>query len=136
MRHNVKTKKLAGDIDHKKALRKNLATQLILHEEIDTTLAKAKFVKPYIEKLITKCKGEAREVINAHVDFFTATIDKLVENGEIKPEDFRTLGAKHGVAIKVVPPKESVLSRYSLKLDEFKIYSLKNNKELTSQYNS
>ena len=73
-----------------------------------------------IEKLITKCKGEAREVIKTHLDFFTATIDNLVKDGEVKPEDFKSLGAKHGLTIEVVPPKESVLSRYSIKLEEFK----------------
>ncbi len=73
-----------------------------------------------IEKLITKCKAEAREVIKTHIDLFTATIDKLVEYGEVKPAEFKAIGKKHGLSIKVVPPKESVLSRYGLKLAEFK----------------
>lgn len=73
-----------------------------------------------IEKFITKGKAGAREVINNNLDFFTATVDNLVANGEIKPEDFRKLAAKHNIAIEVVAPKESILSKYSQKLKDFK----------------
>ncbi|MBN1162240.1 50S ribosomal protein L17 [Patescibacteria group bacterium] len=58
MRHKVKTKRLNRDLDHKKALKRNLADQLVLHEKIETTLVKAKYVKPYVEKLITKAKNK------------------------------------------------------------------------------
>lgn len=73
-----------------------------------------------IEKLITKCKGEAKEVISSNIEFFTATIDKLIDSGEVKPEEFKVLARKYGLEIDVVAPKESVLSRYSHKLEEFK----------------
>lgn len=59
MRHRVKTKTLSRDTDHRRALLKNLASSLVLNKKIVTTTAKAKFVKPYIEKLITKAKGGA-----------------------------------------------------------------------------
>ena len=56
MRHRVKAKALKRDIDHKKALIKNLSSSLVEHETVTTTLAKAKFIRPYFEKLITRAK--------------------------------------------------------------------------------
>ena len=56
MRHRVQKKKLNVDMDHRKALQRNLARSLILHGSIETTLAKAKFIRPFIEKLITKAR--------------------------------------------------------------------------------
>jgi large subunit ribosomal protein L17 len=67
MRHNVKTKRLSRDSEHKKALKRNLAAQLILHEELETTHTKAKYLRPYIERLITRAKnksGSALEKFN------------------------------------------------------------------------
>jgi large subunit ribosomal protein L17 len=54
MRHRVAKKKLNRDQDHRKALAMNLSSQIIEESKINTTLAKAKFVKPKVEKLITK----------------------------------------------------------------------------------
>lgn len=56
MRHNVFGKKLGRDKDHRKALLRNLSASLILNGKIETTLDKAKFVRPYVEKLVTKAK--------------------------------------------------------------------------------
>lgn len=56
MRHRVQNKKLNTDKDHRKSLLRNLATSFIEHDKIVTTLTKAKFVKPYIEKAVTKAK--------------------------------------------------------------------------------
>lgn len=56
MRHRVEKKKMGRTAEHRKSLAKNLAAELILHERINTTLEKAKFVKPFVEKIITKAK--------------------------------------------------------------------------------
>jgi large subunit ribosomal protein L17 len=56
MLHRVKEKKLGRDADHRKALIRNLSTSLVEHKSVNTTLAKAKYVKPFVEKLITKAK--------------------------------------------------------------------------------
>lgn len=57
MRHRKKGKTLDRKRDPRKALMRSLATNLILHEKIKTTEAKAKAVKPIVEKLITKGKA-------------------------------------------------------------------------------
>jgi large subunit ribosomal protein L17 len=53
MRHQRSGKKLGRDSAHRRALYANLASQLIEHERIQTTLAKAKAVKPLAEQMIT-----------------------------------------------------------------------------------
>jgi large subunit ribosomal protein L17 len=53
MRHQKKRHKLGRDAAHRKALLANLSKELIEHERIETTEAKAKAVKPEVEKLIT-----------------------------------------------------------------------------------
>jgi large subunit ribosomal protein L17 len=56
MRHQRTKHKLSRDSAHRKALLMNLSKELIDHERIETTEAKAKAVKPEIEKLITLAK--------------------------------------------------------------------------------
>ena len=53
MRHNLSGRKLNRTSAHRKALLMNLSNSLIKHEQIITTLPKAKELKPFIEKLIT-----------------------------------------------------------------------------------
>jgi large subunit ribosomal protein L17 len=57
MKHGKKLYKLNRTASHRKALLMNLAISLFKHERIKTTLTKAKAVKPYAEKLITKAKN-------------------------------------------------------------------------------
>ena len=57
MRHGKKRGKLSRDAAHRKSLLANLSRQLIEHERIKTSQAKAKAVKPQIEKLITLAKN-------------------------------------------------------------------------------
>ena len=53
MKHRIKGKKLNRTSSHRKALLKNMSQALIKHEQIITTLVKAKTLKPYFDKLIT-----------------------------------------------------------------------------------
>ena len=53
MRHGKQRNKLSRDSAHRRALMRNLSRELIEHERIRTSQAKAKAVKPRIEKLIT-----------------------------------------------------------------------------------
>ena len=56
MRHQRNRHKLSRDSAHRKALLMNLSKELIDHERIETTTAKAKAVKPEVERLITLAK--------------------------------------------------------------------------------
>lgn len=56
MRHNMSGRKLNRTSAHRKALFMNLAQALIKHEQITTTLPKAKDLRPYVEKLVTLAK--------------------------------------------------------------------------------
>src|SRR5215207_159696 len=57
MRHQRKTVKLGRKQGHRDALLSNLAVSLIEHGRIKTTVAKAKAVRPFVEKLVTKAKN-------------------------------------------------------------------------------
>ena len=56
MRHGIKGRKLQRKTGHRNAMFRNMAAALIKHEQILTTLPKAKEMRPYIEKLITLAK--------------------------------------------------------------------------------
>ena len=56
MRHRVLKYKLNRTSSHRKALLNNMALALIKHEQISTTLVKAKNLRPFVEKIITLAK--------------------------------------------------------------------------------
>ncbi|OYY88689.1 MAG: 50S ribosomal protein L17 [Sphingomonas sp. 28-66-16] len=56
MRHRVGGRKLSRTSAHRTALFRNMAAALIKHEQITTTVAKAKELRPYVEKLVTLAK--------------------------------------------------------------------------------
>ena len=56
MRHKIGGRKLQRKTGHRKALFRNMSAALIKHEQIITTAAKAKELRPYIEKLVTLAK--------------------------------------------------------------------------------
>ncbi len=58
MRHGKKVNHLGRTDSHRKAMLSNMATSLILHKRITTTLAKAKALRVYAEPLITKAKND------------------------------------------------------------------------------
>jgi len=53
MKHNIKNKKLNKTSSHRKAMFMNMSNSLIKHEQITTTLPKAKELKRFVEKIIT-----------------------------------------------------------------------------------
>ncbi len=59
MRHNKKFNHLGRKTGHRKAMLANMASSLILHKRIETTEAKAKALRVYIEPLITKSKDDS-----------------------------------------------------------------------------
>jgi large subunit ribosomal protein L17 len=58
MRHGKKLNHLGRTNSHRKALMANMACSLILHKRINTTVAKAKALRTYVEPLITKSKND------------------------------------------------------------------------------
>ncbi|MEO0499194.1 MAG: 50S ribosomal protein L17, partial [Pseudomonadota bacterium] len=56
MRHRYGHRKLQRTSSHRQALLRNMAAALIKHEQIRTTLPKAKELRPYVEKLVTLAK--------------------------------------------------------------------------------
>jgi large subunit ribosomal protein L17 len=56
MRHGMSGRKLNRTSSHRKAMLANMAAALVKHEQISTTLPKAKELRPYVEKLVTMGK--------------------------------------------------------------------------------
>lgn len=88
MRHRHSGRKLGRTSAHRKALLKNLAAALIKHEQIETTLAKAKELAPYAEKLVTLGK---RGDLHARRQAFA----KLRDNAMVR-KLFDTLAPRYG----------------------------------------
>ncbi len=79
MRHGDKINNLGRKKAHRVALLQNLASQLIMHKRIVTTLAKAKALRTYVEPLITKTKKNesATQISHNHRLVFAELQDKL-----------------------------------------------------------
>jgi len=88
MRHKVAGYKLGRTTSHRRSLLRNLATSLILEERIETTVPKAKALRPIVEKMITLGKkGNLPARRQAHSYLMTsAAVDKL----------FDTIGPRFG----------------------------------------
>lgn len=70
MRHNKKINHLGRQASHRKALMANLASSLLVHKRISTTLAKAKALRMYVEPLITKSKEDtthSRRIVFSYI---------------------------------------------------------------------
>ncbi len=78
MNHGNKVNHLGRKKAHRSALLSNLASQLITHKRIVTTLAKAKALRTYVEPLITKTKksGDKEEIMHQHRIVFSHLQDK------------------------------------------------------------
>ena len=81
MRHKIKKYKLNRTSSHRIAMLKNMARSLVLHEQMMTTCQKAKMLRPYIERLVTKARnGDTLSVRRYLVPILKdkALIDKLI----------------------------------------------------------
>lgn len=82
MRHLVAGRKLGVTSTHRKAMMANMASSLIKHEQITTTLPRAKELRPYVERLITLGKRgglHARRQALAQL-YDAATVENLFSN--------------------------------------------------------
>ena len=89
MRHKLKHRKLNRTSSHRKAMFANMSSALIKHEQIRTTLAKAKELRPIVEKLITLGKkgslharrhAISRLAPDAYIDKLFGEVAKRYEN--------------------------------------------------------
>jgi large subunit ribosomal protein L17 len=81
MRHRRKTVKLGRTQAHRDALLSNLACSLIEHHRIKTTVAKAKALRPYVEKLVTKARRGTihdRRIVAAKLGNNSVRVEKVV----------------------------------------------------------
>jgi large subunit ribosomal protein L17 len=86
MRHGKKHNHLGRTTSHRRAMLANMASSLIEHKRITTTLAKAKALRVYVEPLITKSKNDtthSRRVVFSYL-----------QNKEVVTELFRDVAAK------------------------------------------
>jgi len=65
MRHKKHHASLGVTVEHRRAMLSNLSASLITHGRIQTTLAKARALRPFIEKVITKAKQAAAKSVKA-----------------------------------------------------------------------
>jgi len=89
MRHNKKFNHLGRKSAHRQALLSNMAASLILHKRINTTVAKAKALRIYVEPLITKSKDDtthARRVVFSYLQSKEA-VSELFRNVSVKVAD-------------------------------------------------
>ncbi len=86
MRHNKNFNHLGRQAGHRKAMLSNMASSLILHKRIETTVAKAKAVKQFVEPLVTRSKEDtthSRRVVFSYL-----------KQKEAVTELFRTIAPK------------------------------------------
>ncbi|MGL9688799.1 MAG: 50S ribosomal protein L17 [Wolbachia sp.] len=82
MKHGMKKRKLSRHTEHRLSMLKNLSISLINHEQIITTLPKAKELRPYMEKFITIAKNKntlhGRRLLLSRLHNNRLAVDKLL----------------------------------------------------------
>lgn len=86
MRHGKKVNHLSRTDSHRRAMLANMASSLILHKRITTTLAKAKALRVYVEPIITKSKDDTTHS--------RRTVFSYLQNKEVVSMLFRDIAAK------------------------------------------
>lgn len=86
MRHGKKVNHLGRTASHRKAMMSNMASSLILHKRITTTVAKAKALRTYVEPLLTKSKEDTTHN--------RRTVFSYLQNKDVVTELFRTVAPK------------------------------------------
>lgn len=84
MRHRKQGRKLSRTSSHRQALRRNLASALLRHERVVTTAAKAKAIRPFVERLITLARRalpfkdtESREDRARYLHYYRLALNRL-----------------------------------------------------------
>ena len=97
MRHGKKFNHLGRTASHRKAMLSNMAASLVIHKRINTTVAKAKALKKYVEPLVTRAKLDSihnRRMVFSYLQSKEAVTELFKEvslKSEIVPEDIQEL---------------------------------------------
>jgi len=91
MRHGNKNNNLSRTKAHREAMLSNMASSLIIHKRINTTLAKAKVLRSFIEPLITRSKPVDKKVEDTHN---RRIVFAYLGNKEAVTELFKEIGPK------------------------------------------
>ncbi len=86
MRHGKKINHLGRTDSHRKAMLANMASSLILHKRINTTLAKAKALRTYVEPILTKAKNDTTHS--------RRTVFSYLQNKDVVSQLFREVAEK------------------------------------------
>lgn len=86
MRHRVKGRQLSRTASHKRALMRNMAASLFEHEGITTTVAKAKELRPYAEKLVTLARRGDLHALRR--------VERKIKDREILTKLFKQIGPR------------------------------------------
>lgn len=93
MRHGMAQRKLNRTHEHRKAMFANMSCALIKHEQITTTLPKAKELRPIVEKLVTKAKHAAKD--EARALHLRRQVVSSIRDKDMTKKLFETLGPRY-----------------------------------------
>src|SRR5882672_4921544 len=95
MRHRVAHRKLGRVTEHRISMLRNQATALLRHEHIETTVPKAKELRPFVERLITIAKrGVASGAANGHVLNARRLVMQDLQDREVVSKLFETIAPR------------------------------------------
>src|SRR4051812_10639756 len=95
MRHRVGQRKLGRVTEHRIAMLRNQAEALIRHEHIETTVPKAKELRPFVERIITIAKrGVAAGAVNAGALHARRLVLRDIQNREVVSKLFDTIAPR------------------------------------------
>ena len=123
MRHQTKQHTLGKAPDQRKALLRSLATELLTHDEIKTTMARAKALQPYAENLITMAKKgdlNSRRLAGRYIFDKEAQEGKKLAKQTVLRKLFSILGPKYSsrkggyTRIYRLPPRRGDASEMAL----------------------
>ena len=104
MRHGCKVNKLSRTHAHRVAMLSNMATSLILHKRVETTLAKAKDLRTYAEKIITKAINTYEDVVKVNKTVVDAKGAKSTK--EVVNDGAKKLAARRDIMSKLYDIQE------------------------------
>lgn len=97
MRHGKKINHLGRTASHRKAMLSNMASSLILHKRLSTTVAKAKALRKYVEPLLTKSKSDtthSRRTVFAYLQN-KESVKELFDEVSVKIANRPEIGRAH-----------------------------------------